>query len=83
MAPQLFAQSMECILSMIEQDDPLLAICAAKVLAKTGKYLVAVNTAHPKDECKIALRKVRIWVLLLVFPSFSDYPAITLPLLSL
>ncbi|GAB4821978.1 hypothetical protein N2152v2_009024 [Parachlorella kessleri] len=41
--PQLFAQGLGPLSRMLDQDDPLLASCAARVLAKGGRYLAAAS----------------------------------------
>mgnify|MGYP007061257068 CR=1 FL=1 len=41
--PQLFAQSLGPLGRMLDQEDPLLASCAARVLAKAGRHLAAAN----------------------------------------
>ncbi len=58
--PQLFAQSLGPLSRMLDQDDPLLASCTARVLAKAGRYLAAASQgkAEVAAEWEGLVRKV-------------------------
>jgi hypothetical protein len=49
-APQLFGQSLGPLVFMLDQDDPLLASCATKILAKAGRYLAAASQGKKEAE---------------------------------
>jgi sister-chromatid-cohesion protein PDS5 len=48
-APQLLAQSMDQVAGLFEADDPLLAECGAKVMARAGRLMLEACRAAKKE----------------------------------